>query len=101
MTVKTSGVARKPARPKRPPNTRPATPIELWYLKCLHLLTVHYGRAPKITELSSYCQRSTSPTYAAMRSLEDKGYVRREEVHDPGVGDRFRFVVAKPEAVSP
>lgn len=82
------GTPRTPAAPPPIPSARPPTPTELWYLECLRILTAHYKRPPKITELARYCDRSLFPTWSAMLSLEAKGVVARVECDD----GRRRFV---------
>lgn len=76
----TSNGAPKKSRPgpapKPPaPRNRPITPMEAWYLQCLELLAAYLKRPPSITELANYCDRSITPCYTALVSLQTKGYV--------------------------
>lgn len=69
-----------PALPSPPPRpVRPATATELWYLECLKILTKFLGTVPSVSELARYCGRSDTPVWIAMRSLENKGHVRKSD----------------------
>lgn len=85
MTIKAGRKRSRVPRAPLPPSSRPPTAIELWYLDCFRRLRDHLAAdkdrpisAPSIVELAAYCERSTFPAYAAMRSLERKGLVRRD-----------------------
>lgn len=77
--TKTKQLPKPPPLKAIPASTRPPTQIENWYLTCLRTLTAHYGRPPSIVELAKYCKRAINPTWEAMRSLEAKGNVKRNE----------------------
>jgi DNA-binding IclR family transcriptional regulator len=49
--------------------------MEAWYLDCLTRWTSYYKRAPKISELAAYCDRSNTAVHSALISLLNKGHV--------------------------
>lgn len=60
-----------------PPSREELTTMERYYLEALRRWYRAYRTAPAIHELAHYCHRSSSPVYAALLSMEYKGYVRR------------------------
>ncbi len=53
--------------------------MESHYLTALSIWTAHMGRPPMIHELAAYCNKTRSPVYGALVSLEHKGYVLRND----------------------
>lgn len=72
-----------------------ATPTEAWYLDNLATWIAHYKRLPTIVELADYCNRTITPVWLALVSLEKKGHTERVKVQggpQAGVRPRFRPV---------
>lgn len=95
MSAKPKPIPSPPSPPtKAIRRSDPATPLELWYLQCLKLLTHHLKRPPSLTELSTYCKRAVTPCYVALLRLEAKGYVARRARKGAGPNKRRFEVVA-------
>lgn len=65
------------------------TVMESWYLDCLVRWTTIKRRAPVLHELAAFCKRSQTAVYAALVSLEHKGYVGRVGGENKRLARRF------------
>ena len=62
-----------------PPSRRIPSPMEGWYLEVLTRWWAKHKGPPTLRGLANLTKRSIPAVYSALRSLEQKGHVRRDE----------------------